>query len=151
MRPKTADRLQAVRREFEKLIDLVTGSSAHQATLNQMERHLFRGVLRLGYQLLQLFLAQRVAAESHVPVTRPTGQTLAYHSQQETSYFSVFGKLVFRRAYFYAAAAGSVCLLDAALSLPARCYCISCCNLPRCWRSMVSLRPVPKFCRICWR
>jgi hypothetical protein len=122
MRPGSADRLQDVRREFEKLIDLVTGSSAQQATWNQMERQLFRGVLRLGYQLLQLFLAHRVAAESHAPVTRPTGQALAYHSQQETSYFSVFGKLTFRRAYFYAADTGGVCPLDAALSLPARCY-----------------------------
>jgi hypothetical protein len=122
MRHETAGSLQDVRREFEKLIDLVTGSSAHQATLNQMERRLFRGVLRLGYQLLQLFLAQRVAAESHAPVTSSTGHTLAYHSQQETSYFSVFGKLVFQRAYFYAANMGGGCPLDAALSLPARCY-----------------------------
>lgn len=37
-------------------------------------------------------------------------------------YFSVFGKLVIRRAYFYAAETGGVCPLDAALSLPARCY-----------------------------
>ena len=62
MRNETADVLPEVRREFEKLIDLVTGSPAHHATLNQMERHVFRGVLRLGHQLLQLFLAQRVDA-----------------------------------------------------------------------------------------
>lgn len=122
MRHETADGLQDVRREFEKLIDLVTGSSAREATLNQMERQLFRGVLRLGYRLLQLFIARRVDAESHAPVTSPKGPPLAYHSQQEASYFSVFGKLVIRRAYFYAAETGGVCPLDAALSLPARCY-----------------------------
>ena len=118
----STDVLHAARHEFEKLIDLVSGPQAHQATLNQMERHVFRGVLRLGYQLLQLFLARRVAAESHTSVTSPTGQRLAYHSQQDASYFSVFGKLTFRRAYFYAPQAGGVCPLDAALSLPARCY-----------------------------
>lgn len=122
MRPETTDVLQEVRREFEKLIDLVTGSSAHHATLNQMERHVFRGVLRLGYQLLQLFLARRVETEPHAPVESPTGQRLAYHSQQAASYFSVFGKLAFRRAYFYAPGASGVCPLDAELSLPARCY-----------------------------
>jgi hypothetical protein len=118
----STDLLQDVRHEFEKLIDLVIGPPAHHATLNQMERNVFRRVLHLGYQLLQLFLARRVEAESHAPLAGPTGQTLAYHSQQEASYFSVFGKLVFGRAYFYAPGAGGVCPLDAALSLPARCY-----------------------------
>jgi hypothetical protein len=122
MRNATTDLLQDVRHEFEKLIDLVIGPQAHHATLNQMERNLFRRVLHLGYQLLQLFLAQRVDAESHAPVESPTGQTLTYHSQQEASYFSVFGKLAFGRAYFYAPGVGGICPLDAALSLPARCY-----------------------------
>lgn len=114
--------MQDVRHEFEKLMDLVTGPQAHHATLNQMERHVFRRVLRLGYQLLKLFIVRRVEAESHAPYESPTGQTLAYHSQQEASYLSVFGKLAFRRAYFYAPGGGGVCPLDAALSLPARCY-----------------------------
>jgi hypothetical protein len=114
--------MQDVRHEFEKLIDLVTGPQAHHATLNQMERNVFRRVLHLGCQLLKLFIVRRVEAESHAPFDSPTGQTLAYHSQQEASYFSVFGKLAFRRAYFYVPGEGGVCPLDAALSLPARCY-----------------------------
>ncbi len=122
MRNESTALLQDVRHEFEKLIDLVTGPQAHHATLNQMERNVFRRVLHLGYQLLQLFLARRVETESHAPVESSTGQTLAYHSQQAASYFSVFGKLAFQRAYFYAAGGGGVCPLDAALSLPARCY-----------------------------
>jgi hypothetical protein len=118
----STDLIQDVRQEFEKLLDLVTGPQAHHATVNQMERTVFRRVLQLGYQLLQLFIVRRVAAEPHAPYTSPTGQTLAYHSQQDARYFSVFGKLAFRRAYFYAPGTGGVCPLDAALSLPARCY-----------------------------
>ena len=122
MRNDSTDLIQDVRHEFEKLLDLVTGPQAHHATLNQMERNVFRCVLQLGYQLLKLFIVRRVEAESHAPYESPTGQTLAYHSQQEARYFSVFGKLAFRRAYFYAPGGGGVCPLDAALSLPARCY-----------------------------
>ena len=48
-----------VRADFERLLDMVTGSQARTATLDQMERSLFRQVLRLGRKLLQLFLTNR--------------------------------------------------------------------------------------------
>lgn len=113
--------IQVLRADFESLIALVTGPAAATATLDQMERSVFRRVLRLGRQLLQLFLAARVEAEAHTPEPCARGRGLPYHSQQPASYFSVFGKLTFRRAYFYRAGQ-SRCPLDAALSLPARCY-----------------------------
>jgi len=113
--------LQAARAEFEKLVALITGSEASTATLDQMERSLFRRVLHLGLQLLQLFIATRVEAEAHGEHHREDGRVLPYHSQQPANYFSVFGKVTFRRAYFYRAGQ-SCCPLDAALSLPARCY-----------------------------
>ena len=113
--------VQGLRADFESLIALVTSSEASTATLDQMERSLFRRVLRLGLQLLQLFIATRVEAEAHTPHTCEHGRVLPYHSQQTASYFSVFGKVTFGRAYFYRAG-HSHCPLDAALSLPARCY-----------------------------
>jgi len=113
--------VQELRADFESLIAMVTCPEAATATLDQMERSVFRRVLRLGRQLLQLFLATHVAAEAHTPERCEGGRVLPYHSQQPASYFSVFGKLTFRRAYFYRAGQ-SRCPLDAALSLPARCY-----------------------------
>jgi hypothetical protein len=113
--------IQELRADFESLITMVTHPEVATATLDQMERSVFRRVLRLGRQLLQLFLATRVEAEAHTPQRSEAGQVLPYHSQQPASYFSVFGKLTFRRAYFYRAGQ-SCCPLDAALSLPARCY-----------------------------
>lgn len=113
--------IQVLRADFESLIAMVTGPAAATATLDQMERNVFRRVLCLGRQLLQLFLAARVEAEAHTPEPCAWGPDLPYHSQQPASYFSVFGKLTFRRAYFYRAGQ-SRCPLDAALSLPARCY-----------------------------
>ncbi len=110
-----------IRADFEQLVALVTSPAATSATLDQMERSLFGRVLRLGRRLLELFLATRVAAESHQPHACEHDRVLPYHSQQPASYFSVFGKLTFQRAYFYRAG-HSHCPLDAALSLPDRCY-----------------------------
>lgn len=110
-----------IRADFEQLVALVTSPAANSATLDQMERSLFRRVLRLGRRLLELFLATRVAAESHQPYVCEHDRVLPYHSQQPASFFSVFGKLTFRRADFYRAG-HSHCPLDAALSLPDRCY-----------------------------
>ncbi len=114
--------IHQLRADFEKLIALVTGPEAQRATLDQMERSLFRQVLRLGFGLLQLFLFTRAHTESHA--SRPgVGRTiLFYHSQQAIDYFSIFGKLTFERAYFYASGQPGVCPLDEALSLPERCY-----------------------------
>lgn len=113
--------VQDARAEFEKLVALITSSEASTATLDQMERSIFRRVLRLGLRLLQLFIATRVEAEAHGVHRREDGRELPYHSQQPACYFSVFGKVTFRRAYFYYAGQ-SCCPLDAVLSLPARCY-----------------------------
>jgi hypothetical protein len=114
--------IHQLRTDFEQLLTLVTGPEAHTATLDQMERSLFRQVLRLGLKLLQLFLATRVAAESHAPQVGPDQTRVPYHSQKPLDYFSIFGKLTFARAYFYTPGQAGVCPLDAALSLPARCY-----------------------------
>ena len=114
--------IHQLREEFEQLLTLVTGPEAHTATLDHMERSLFRRVLRLGFKLLQLFLLTRVAAESHAPQPG-VGRTLVpYHSQKPTRYFSIFGKVVFERAYFYTPGQPGLFPLDRALSLPERCY-----------------------------
>lgn len=114
--------IHQLRADFEQLLTLVTGPEAHTATLTQMERRLFRQVLQLGFKLLQLFLLSRVAAESHTPQLEPDGTRVPYHSQKPRDYFSIFGKLTFARAYFYTPGHAGQSPLDAALSLPARCY-----------------------------
>jgi hypothetical protein len=119
--PASATLLQEARAEFEQLVAMITSSEASTATLDRMERSIFRRVLHLGLQLLQLFIATRVEAEAHGVHPGVNGRALPYHSQQPASYFSVFGKVTFRRAYFYRGGQ-SCCPLDTALSLPARCY-----------------------------
>ena len=114
--------IHQLRTDFEQLLTLVTGPDAHTATVSQMERSLFRQVLRLGLKLLQLFLMTRVAAESHTAQLGPDQTRVPYHSQKPRDYFSIFGKLTFARAYFYTPGQAGLSPLDAALSLPTRCY-----------------------------
>jgi hypothetical protein len=111
-----------LREEFERLLTFVTGPQAETATIDQMERSLFRQVLHMGYQLLRLFLMKRAEAESHAPLVKNDKTILPYHSQKERAYFSIFGKLQFERAYFYAWGGSGQAPLDEALSLPERCY-----------------------------
>ena len=111
-----------LREEFERLLTFVTGAQAATATIDQMERSLFRQVLHMGYQLLRLFLMKRAEAESHAPVVKKDKTILPYHSQKERAYFSIFGKLQFERAYFYAWGGSGQAPMDEALSLPERCY-----------------------------
>jgi len=108
--------------EFEELLELVTGAAAQTATIDQMERSLFRRVLSFGFKLLQLFVMARVEAESHTPLVKKDGTMLPYHSQKPCDYFSIFGKLTFKRAYFYARGESGQSPLDESLSLPKRCY-----------------------------
>jgi len=114
--------IHELRADFEQLIELVTGPESQTATLNQMERSLFRRVLRLGFKLLQLFLCTRTHAESHAPQPGAHGTTVPYHSQKAVDYFSIFGKLEVEHAYFYQSGQPGRAPLPSELSLPERCY-----------------------------
>ena len=108
--------IRELRADFETLLNLVTGSAAQTATIDQMERSLFRHLLRLGRKLLRLFLACRGQAESHAPQWGWQRRKLPYHAQKAVDYFSVFGKVTCARAYFYAPGQVGKCPLDRALS-----------------------------------
>lgn len=121
--PSTADPIIAqLRQEFETLLTAVTGPEAQTRTADEIERALFRRVLALGGGLLHAFFLTRAAARPAGPVPSPDGTRLTYHDRRPTTYFSVFGKLAFRRHAFTAPGQPVVCPLDAALRLPARCY-----------------------------
>ena len=111
-----------LREDFERLLLFVTGAQAQMATMDQMERNLFRQVLQMGYQLLRLFVMKRVETETHAALVKKDKTVLPYHSQKGRDYFSIFGKLTFERAYFYAWGGSGQSPLDEALSLPERCY-----------------------------
>ena len=121
--PSTAEPIIAqVQQQFQELVAYVTGPETRGSTAYEVELTLFRRLLALGAALLRLFFVSRAAAPPAGPVSGPDGTPLAYHDRRGTTYYSVFGKLRFHRPAYTAPGQPVVCPLDAALSLPARCY-----------------------------
>lgn len=112
--------VQEIRAGFESMMLLV--QDGKNATADEIERDVFRQVLDLGGQLMQLFFALRSEACLRTPITLEDGTELPYWCDKQRIYYSIFGKLQVMRPYFYAADKGSASPLDAELSLGADCY-----------------------------
>jgi len=52
---------QKIRTDFDILLGAVSGDEAQKSTADQMERHLFKQLLRLGANLRQLYFEMRSA------------------------------------------------------------------------------------------
>ncbi len=109
--------IQEVREQFEHLLDFVTGEQAKTATADHVERGIFKLLVILGASLLRLFFVMRSRASSRQSLRSETGQELPYHRDTARQYFSIFGKIVFERPYFYKQGVGQCIPLDEALSL----------------------------------
>jgi hypothetical protein len=108
---------QDIQSEVEKLFDFVTGEEAQSATVDHIERGLFRSLLKLGAKFLLLFFVTRAQNSSREPLQMEDGQEVPYHSEKKRTHFSIFGKLPFWRPYFYKSGVGGQSPLDAELSL----------------------------------
>jgi hypothetical protein len=122
MSSNSAQIVHQLHREFHELIEYVIGEQSQSRTAYEVELTLFRRLLALGAALLRLFFIHRASVRPRGSVYAPDGTELRYHDQRPTSYFSVFGKVRFRRHYFHAPGQEGFCPLDAELSLPPRCY-----------------------------
>jgi hypothetical protein len=111
-----------VQHDFQTLMAYVTGSEAQSHTAYEVELTLFRRLLALGAALLRLFFVTRAAIRPAAPITAPEGMPLTSHDQRPTTDYSVFGKVRLWRHDFTGPGQTGICPLDAALSLPARCY-----------------------------
>jgi hypothetical protein len=115
------DRVVELEGGFRALSQLVTGPMAATSTALSMELRIFREVLAMGRRLLELFFLTRAASRPDAPTTLD-GTPMTECRRRPTTYLSVFGRITFRRHCFYASGHASVSPLDAALSLPERCY-----------------------------
>jgi len=114
--------VQQIRLDFETLLAYVTAPEAATQTAYTVELTLFRQLLALGASLLRLFFVTRAAERPAAPVPVPGAPQLTYHDCRPITYYSIFGKVRFARHYFAAPGHPGCCPLDAALSLPERCY-----------------------------
>lgn len=121
MAPNTDAIVPQLRRDFEALVDYVSGSDSAKHDVYTVELYLFRRLLALGALLLKLFFRTR-AAKRPVAPTSSDGTTLGYHSRRSVRYISIFGELWCARHYFTSAGKASCAPLDAELGLPATAY-----------------------------
>lgn len=122
MTSNSTEIIQDIRVEFEKMLNYVTGEPARTATADQIERGLFKLLIKLGAKLLTLFFVMRSQACSRDTLRTAAGQVLYYHRDTRRAYFSIFGKIVMERPYFYQRGVGGQSPLDAELSLGDDCY-----------------------------
>jgi hypothetical protein len=111
-----------IRAEFDTLIEFVTNEQARTATADQIEKGLFRRLLRLGAKLLTLFFVMRSQTSSREPLHTKDGQQLPYQQEGKRNYVSIFGKITIWRPYFYQSGVGGAHPLDAELSLGENSY-----------------------------
>jgi len=91
--------------------------------LHEVERTLFRSLLRLGQALLQRHGQARAESEARREVTSPSGEVLPYHKQATFTYVSIFGDVEIERGYYWAqGASGGVAPMDEEMSRPKRSY-----------------------------
>src|SRR5664279_2458031 len=114
--------IQEVRAEFEQLLNFVTDESARTAKADSIERGLFKMLLSMGAKLLQLFFIMRSQASLREPVQLQDGSELPYHRDTARVYFSIFGKVLIERPYFYKAGVSTQSGLDAELGLGTNSY-----------------------------
>src|SRR5882672_10335019 len=121
--PSNADPIVAqIQQDLQALMTYVTGPETATQTAYTVELTLFRRLLALGAALLRLFFVTRAAVRPSEPILAADGTRLVYHDQRPTTYYSVFGKVRFWRHYYTAPGQDGLCPLDAAVSLPVRCY-----------------------------
>ena len=114
--------IQDVRADFEKMLEYVTGEPARTATADATERGLFKMLIEMGLKLLTLFFVMRSQSARRGSFKTADGSELRYHRESERHYVSIFGKLGFRRPYFYRKGQAGQLPLDAELSLGEDCY-----------------------------
>jgi hypothetical protein len=122
MTPTAEPSIPQIQEQFRELVEYVAGPASRTASAYEVELRVFRHLLALGAARGGLFFARRAAARPAGPVAAPDGTPLSCHDRRPFTYFSVFGKVAFRRHAFTAPGQPVVCPLDAELGLPARCY-----------------------------
>ena len=107
--------------EFNGILEFVltqtTGSEIHQ-----VEREIFRRLLRLGRSLLEVFLFSSGTGKEGSVMECPDGSIMRYQRKKVRQYLSIFGKVTISRAYYLGDDGKGVCPLDAKLNLPKRLY-----------------------------
>lgn len=109
------------REEFNGILEFVQ-TDAMGCEIHEVEREMFRKLLRLGRSLLEVFLGSVGTGKKGPVIEDQDGSTLRYQRKKERQYLSIFGKVAISRAYYLGDDGKGVFPLDAKLNLPKRKY-----------------------------
>ncbi len=111
-----------IRAEIEGLIEMVSEESSRDKTAHEVEDQLWREMLAMGQQLMQLFFTSQEKQEVTQKVYETQGNEYAYIGQRDRKYVSLFGDVTIWRACYWCKGVGSQFPLDDKLSLPHRSF-----------------------------
>jgi hypothetical protein len=108
------EKLLKNQQEFDNLVKLVT-EDWQELEIHHVEESLFKKLLTLGHDLLELHLAKRGTGKEDYQGEIP------YHSDKNWDYISIFGDIDIDRAYFWQEGSGKgIFPLNGDLNLPER-------------------------------
>ena len=108
-------------KSFQDILTYVQGDAQQQA-LHEVERNIFSSLLKVGLNLLVVFIAKKGTGWIGKEHPGKDGAKLSYKRDRKVAYFSIFGKLDISRAYYYCFGQEGVFPLDKMLQLPERVY-----------------------------
>jgi hypothetical protein len=113
---------QRLHGELDELISRVSQVAGTQPSVHETEEQLWAGMLALGRGLMQMRFEALSEAEVVYDVVAANGVCYDYQRQSQRGYVSLFGEVRVKRAYYLNTEQGGLWPLDAALSIPERCY-----------------------------
>lgn len=113
---------ESIRKRTEMVIEMVSGEGAQEATADQTERRLWKAMLEIGRELMQLFFTVRSEKEAKPKVIEEGEKRYGYVDQSTRRYVSIFGEVKVERRYYWVKGEKGKHPLDEALSLPERSY-----------------------------
>jgi hypothetical protein len=109
------------RDEFNGILEFVITDAAG-AEIHQVEKEIFRRLLRLGRRLLEVFLFSAGSGKAGPVIESPDGSIMRYQRKKVRQYLSIFGRVAISRAYYLGDDGRGFFPLDAQLNLPKRMY-----------------------------
>jgi hypothetical protein len=117
MTPNSQEIVQQIKDKFEEIIIFVTQNQQDPPSIYQAEKHLLASLLSLGRDLMLAFIITQQERIKHIDRICLNGKSLPIHSLKRRSYRSIFGKIKFKRFYYYKSGQ-SYFLLDAKIKMP---------------------------------
>lgn len=118
----TNEIIQQIQNKVSQLIDMCQGEQAMQMTAYKAEANIWKQLLSIGASLLSLYFTSRAKAMTQKEWVNQDGETVPLHSQKKRRYITLFGELVIKRPWYYAAGQKGISPLEDKVQMPKTSY-----------------------------